>query len=125
DGFYSGARLQQARIGSQAAELRTKAEKDKRLLYIRHQRMKAVVAGAEYKHLALQAAKQERRYQDVQKKIRQGIASRLELSAASLELAKARLEASDKMKEHQQALLNVAVELNQWDRVVVNEISNP
>lgn len=125
DGFYSGARLQQARIGSQAAELRTKAEKDKRLLYIRHQRMKALVAGAEYKHLALQAAKQERRYQDVQKKIRQGIASRLELSAASLELAKARLEASDKMKEHQQALLNVAVELNQWDRVVVNEISNP
>ena len=124
DGFYNNARLQQAHIGAEAAQLKTKAEMDKRLLYLRHQRMKALVAGAEYRHLKLKAAKKERRYKDVQRKMKQGIGSRLELSAAGLDMAKARFAAFDKLKEHQQSLLNIAVELNQWDQVKIDEVSN-
>jgi outer membrane protein TolC len=125
DGFYSQARLQQANISAEASTLKTQAERDKRLLYLRHQRMKALVAGTQYRHLSLQTKKMDYRYQDVLKKRRQGLTSPLEVSGAGLELAQAQLEAYDKLKEHQQALLNVAVELNQWNQVEINEDEKP
>lgn len=122
DGFYTQARTQQARVSVEATKNKQILEADKRVLLLKHNRMKALVAKAEYRMKASVADKKYLRYQDVQRKIQQGIGSRLDLSASSLDYVKARMEALDSLKEHQQAMLDIAVELNEWNKVDINEI---
>lgn len=122
DGFYTQARLQQSKISVELAKTKMVVEKDKRVLLLTHKRMQANVARAEFKMKSAIAAKTELKYKDIQRKHKQGIATRLELSLGSLEYSKSQLEAIDAMKKYQQALLDIAVELNEWDKVKINEI---
>ena len=122
DGFYSQARLQQSKIAVELAKTKMVVERDKRILLLTHKRMQANVAQAEFKMKSAIAAKADLKYRDIQRKHKQGIATRLELSLGSLEYSKTKLEAIDAMKKYQQALLDIAVELNEWDKVKINEI---
>jgi outer membrane protein TolC len=83
--------------------------------------MKANVARAEYAMKRAQAKKTGLKYKDIQRKYKQGIATRLELSGGSLQYSQAELEAMDVQKTYQQAMLDIAVELNEWDKVEVYE----
>lgn len=122
DGFYTQARLQQSRIAVELAKTKMVVERDKRVLLLTHKRMQANVAQAEYKMKAANAEKTKVKYDDIQRKQKQGIATRLELSLGSLEYSKAQLEAIDAQKKYQQALLDIAVELNEWEKVKIDEI---
>jgi outer membrane protein TolC len=121
DGFYADARRQQARIATKVAEEKSELEREKKVLYLKYQRMNALVAKAEYKHKDAIARKKQIRYKDIQRKYRGGIGTKLEVSLGSLAFAKAKLEAIDKLKAYQRALLDIAVELNDWKRVKIYE----
>lgn len=122
DGFYSHARQQQARIAVRMTEEKKQVEAQKRILYLKHQRMKAKIANADYRLKEAIANKKKLRMQDVQKKIKQGIATQLELSAGTMNYLNAKMEALNALKEYQQALLNIAIELNEWEKVEINDI---
>ena len=123
DGFYSSARHEQAAIGVKAQRVKTKAEEDRRVLLLQHNRMKSLVSLAEYDYRMAIAEKKKDRYLDIKKKMRSGIGTRLEMSLGTLDWVKAKLKALESMKDYQQSLLDIAVELNQWNEVKINERS--
>lgn len=123
DGFYTQARLQQSRITVKATQAKMQIEKDKRVLYLLHSRMKANIAKAEFAVKNSSANKKKSQWKDVLRKKSQGIATGLEVNASSLEYSQSQLEAFDSLKQYQQALLDIAVELNEWEKVQIHEIN--
>lgn len=124
DGFYTQARHQQAAIGVKAEVLKAKAEEDRRVLLLKHQRMKALVAKAEYSYRSAVAEKKYLRYQDIRRKMKSGIGTKLEMSLSTLDWVKAQMKALESLKDYQQALLGMAVELNQWKEVKIDEVAS-
>lgn len=121
DGFYTQARHQQSRIAVEAAKKKRDLETDKKTLWLQHRVLTARVAKAEHRLKLATAQKKALRYKDFQRKLKQGIGSRLELSLGALSFVKAQMEALNSLKEYQQASLDIAVELNDWEKVEINE----
>lgn len=119
DGFLRDARRQQTGIALEIAERKRRFEEGKTLLYLRHQRMKAAVASAEFKRREVLVNRKRLVLRDVQKKRRLGVATAVEESAADLDLTKAQLEALEPLKDRQGAALDIAVELGELDKVII------
>lgn len=119
DGFATQSRESQAGIGLQAAMKTRDLETDKKLLYLHHQIMKARVAQAEFEYKKILLKTKEIRFKDAQKKFESGIATQLELNLAGIDLAKAKMEGLEVLKDHQAASLSIATELNEWEKINV------
>ena len=117
DGYAQDARSQQARIALKFSEVKAQIEMDKRLLYVQHERMKALVAQAEHRSRESIVHKKRIARADTERKHTRGLATSLELAGADLELAKAEIEALESMKTYHTAALNVATELNDFENV--------
>ncbi len=120
DGFSRDARRQQTGIALEMAERKRRFTENKTLLFLRHQRMKAAVAAAEYRKREVVVERKKLLSQDVQRKRKLGVATALEESAAELDLTKAQLEALEPQKDRQAAMLDIAVELDELDKVVID-----
>ena len=121
DGFYTSARRQQSKIGVQAAKAKKASEAQKKILFLKHSLMQTRVKKAEFQVKLSKSRKKELRYKDIQRKVRQGVGSKLDLSAGALDFVKSKFEALESMKKYQQSMLDIAVELNEWNKVVIHE----
>lgn len=124
DGFYTQARRAQTHIGLETAEEKLRLATSKTLVGLRAQTMKALVSQAEYKLKDSTVKRRRIELQQTESKQTQGVGSELEVSAATLHLVKAKFDALDALKNYQSATLEIAVELNEWDRVNIHDITN-
>ncbi len=119
DGLGTTARNNQAIIGVESTRIARDLETDKKILFLRHQAMKAKVSQAEYRYKKSFIKNKEIRFKDVQNKFKQGIATELELTLSAIDLAKTQQEALDSWKDYQSAAMSIATELNDWENVDV------
>lgn len=121
DGFYTDARRAQASIGLSSTEDKRDAETSKMQLALQARRMKALVARSEFSLKSATEKKKRLRFEDVEKKRSRGLITDLELTLASLDYVKAKMDTLDALKDYQSASLGIAVELNDWERVNIYE----
>lgn len=124
DGFYTQARKAQTHIGLETAEERLRLATSKTLVLLSAQTMKALVSQAEYKLKDSTVKRRRIELEQTEAKQTQGVGSELEVSAATLNVVKAKFDALDALKNYQSATLEIAVELNEWDRVNIHDITN-
>ncbi len=121
DGNLRQTRLRQAVLARQFMQQKKQWEQEKTLLLIQHQLMEARVSEAEYQQHLNQIQKKNIQLSDAKAKMNKGIATSVELSAAELDLTKARIEALDVLKKYYSATLQIATELNDLDKVQIIE----
>lgn len=119
DGFATPSRAKQAAIGLLMSQQTRDLETDKKVLYLRHQYMKAKVSSAEFNYKKSLIKNKELRLKDIQNKHASGIATQFELNLAGTDLAKAKIEALDVLKNYHGAALAIATELNEWEKINV------
>lgn len=121
DGGLSSSRRRQALIAKDFMERKKRWEEEKALLVVQHQLMEVKVNEAEYQQKMAVVKRKAIQLDDVKNKLKNGIATETELSGAKLELAKARIEGLETLKKYYSALLGIAVELNEIDKIKIVE----
>ncbi|OFZ12981.1 MAG: hypothetical protein A2X86_09140 [Bdellovibrionales bacterium GWA2_49_15] len=122
DGFQSSARRAQASLAHQMAIKRKESEVQKNMIYIAKLYTDSMTSKTEY---ALKnAIAEEKKHKLEQTKIirNSGAGTGLEESLLSLEWANAQLEAHQANKNYQQAILNLAIKANEFNKVSVKEV---
>jgi outer membrane protein TolC len=119
DGFSQSARRQQAKIAHSFTQAKADSEAQKKVVYLQHERMKALVANAEFNEKNVNIKKKVLQKNDVLKKHDQGVAGPLEIALADLEVAKSKIDALEALKDFQVSLLNIATELNEFDKIII------
>lgn len=121
DGFYSSARNAQSELAWKLAKTKKEDMLSKHRVQLEFERSKALISKAEFDLKQIKAKRKKLQLEDVQDKLNKGFATRFEISAATLDYVKSQLEALDALKSYQASSLSIAIELNDWERVKIDE----
>ncbi len=123
DGFYTDARREQTHVGLMVSEARLRSATSKANIKLQAHTMKALVSQAEFKLKESIMKKKKIDLDQEQSKQSQGLGTELEVSYASLNYVKARFDALEALKNYQSASLEIAVDINEWNKVNIYDVT--